>query len=273
MFESIFSLWPLALALIATGVVAGLLAGLLGVGGGIVIVPILYNVFSAIGVAEEVRMHLAVGTSLATIIPTSIRSLRSHARKGAVDWDLLKAWGPGLCVGVILGSVLAGFVDGKLLAGVFATVALIVALNMAFGRKDWRISDEPPRGPVRDAMTGAIGAVSAMMGIGGGTLGVPIMTLLGYSVQRAVATSSGLGLIISIPGAIGFMIAGLGDDQLPPASVGYVSLLGFILITPMTVLAAPLGVRWAHALPQKRLAQAFAFFLAVTALRMASSLF
>ena len=264
---------PLALGLLATGAIAGVLAGLLGVGGGIVIVPVLYNIFQSIGLEPSILMHLAVGTSLATIIPTSIRSLRSHAQKGAVDWALLRNWAPGLFIGVIIGSILAGYLESRVLAGVFALVAFLVALNMAFGRQDWRLGETIPSGPRGVVMTGGVGAFSAMMGIGGGTLGVPIMTLFGYPAQRAVATASGMGLIISIPGAIGFIVAGWNAPGLPPASLGYVSLVGFGLITPMTVLCAPLGVKLAHALPQKRLKQAFAVFLAITSIRMAAGLF
>lgn len=268
----IIELWPIALGLLATGLIAGILAGLFGVGGGIVIVPVLYNIFGAIDIAPEIRMHLAVGTSLATIIPTSIRSLKSHAAKGAVDWALLKRWAPGLFAGVLCGSFFAAHLNAQLLTGVFACVALLVACNMAFGKDHWRLGATIPTGAGGHLITSSIGALSAMMGIGGGTLGTPIMTLFGYPARKAVATASGMGLIISIPGTLGFMVSGWGVQNLPPASIGYVSLIGLLLITPMTVAAAPLGVAIAHAIPQKRLKQAFAFFLAIVALRMGASL-
>lgn len=261
-------LWPFILGLLATGLIAGVLAGLLGVGGGIVIVPVLFAMFQALGLEPAVQMHLAVGTSLATIIPTSIRSLRGHAKKGAVDWVILKSWSPGLFIGVIIGSILAGFVDSQSLILLFASVALAISMNMAFGNANWRLGQSAPQGLLAYVLSGSTGTISTMMGIGGGTLGVPLMTLFGVAAQRAVATASGFGLIISIPATIGFIISGWNADDLPAGSLGYVNLIGFALITPMTILTAPLGVWMAHALPKKRLIQLFAFFLAVTSLRM-----
>ena len=262
-----------AVVLLGTGLVAGFLAGLLGVGGGIVIVPVLFNLFDLLGFDESITIHLAVGTSLATIIPTSIRSLNAHAKKGAVDANVLKSWAPGMIVGVIVGAAIAGYVDSRALIAVFAVVALLVALHMAFGRDSWRFGDRLPRGASSLAMSGGVGAISTMMGIGGGTLGVPIMTLFGFPPARAVATASGFGLIISIPATMGFIWAGQGATHLPPGSFGYVNLIGVAIITPMTILAAPYGAHFAHALPKKRLKQAFAFFLALTSLRMFASLY
>ncbi|MEO0410491.1 MAG: sulfite exporter TauE/SafE family protein [Pseudomonadota bacterium] len=264
--------WPFVVGLLATGVIAGILAGLLGVGGGIVIVPVLFHMFAALGIDESVRMHLAVGTSLATIIPTSIRSLTAHARRGAVDWSILKSWGPGLLLGTLIGTALAGYLNAAALQGVFGVIALLVAINMAIGKPIERAQASAPKGPKGFGFAGVIGMFSAMMGIGGGTLGVPLLTYLGLAAQRAVATASGFGLIISIPGTIGFILSGLHIPGLPAASVGYVNAIGFGLITPMTVLSAPLGVAIAHALPKQRLKQAFALFLAITAIRMLADL-
>ena len=265
---SFATLWPFALGLVFSGVCAGVLAGLLGVGGGIVIVPVLYHVFTALGIDESVRMHLAVATSLAVIIPTSIRSLRAHAKRKAVDFDLLKRWAPTVFICTLIGSVLAGFASGKELTAIFATAALVVAAWLAFGKDEWRIAPSLPKGGGSVVLAGSIGGLSALMGIGGGTFAVPAMTLFGYPIHRAVATSSGLGLIISVPGTIGYIISGWGHAHLPPLSLGYVNLLGFALITPTTVLTAPWGVALAHALPRKRLIQAFALFLALTSIRM-----
>lgn len=267
------ALWPFALGLIASGVIAGTLAGLLGVGGGIVLVPVLYQVFSALGVDEAVRMHLAVGTSLATIIPTSIRSVRAHAKRGAVDFALLKSWAPALILGTLAGTAIAGAISGPALTGIFASLVLIVAANLAFGREEWRLGSALPKGAPAQALAASIGAISGLMGIGGGTFGVPAMTLFGYPIHRAVATSAGLGIIISIPGAIGFILSGWGKASLPPGSLGYVNLIGFALLTPTTVLMAPLGARLAHALPRKWLARAFALFLALTSAKMFWGLF
>ena len=257
-----------AAALLATGIFAGILAGLLGVGGGIVIVPVLYHMFTLLGVDEAVRMHMAVGTSLGTIIPTSIRSLRAHQKKGAVDFELLKRWALPMLVGVMVGTVLAAYIKGAVLTGVFATVALLVAFNMAFGKEEWRLGEDLPGRKGQGLIASVIGGVSAMMGIGGGTFGVTVMTLFARPIHQAVATSAGLGLIISVPGAIGFMISGFGIEARPPLSLGYVNLFGLALIVPATILAAPWGANLAHAISRKMLARAFAFFLLLTSLRM-----
>jgi uncharacterized membrane protein YfcA len=265
-------LWPLILALLAAGVVAGILAGLLGVGGGIVIVPVLFHIFTGLGIDEGVRMHLAVGTSLATIIPTSIRSLMSHAKRGAVDFDLLRLWAPAIFVGVLLGGALAAYSPGETLTLIFAVIALAVAFHMAFGKEEWRIADTMPAKWIQSTLGVILGALSTLMGIGGGTFGVTTMTLYGYPIHRAIATASGFGVIISIPGAITFIASGWGKEVLPSLSVGHVNLIGFALIAPMTVLTAPIGVRIAHSLPRKTLARAFAFFLGLTSVRMFWSL-
>ncbi len=251
-----------------TGVIAGILAGLLGVGGGIVIVPALYYAFSYLGIDIEIRMHLAVGTSLATIIPTSIRSSLAHNRRGGFDFELFRLWAPGIFIGALLGTWLANRVQFIFLTSVFATVALCVSLYMGFGSKDLRLSAEPPKGIGSAGLTGMIGILSAMMGIGGGTLSVPIMTLSGISIHRAVGTAAGLGMVIAIPGIIGFMIGGTDATGLPPFSVGYVNWLGFALIVPTTILAVPLGAHLAHALNPRPLRKAFAFFLGITAIKM-----
>ncbi len=251
-----------------TGIIAGVLAGLLGVGGGIVIVPVLYHVFSYLGIDAEIRMHLAVGTSLATIIPTSIRSSLAHHRKGSFDAALFKAWAPGIFVGVLFGTWLANQVEFVALTSVFAVVALFVSLYMGFGSSDLRLAAAPPTGIASGGLTGLIGILSAMMGIGGGTLSVPIMTLCGIPIHRAVGTAAGLGMVIAIPGVTGFMLGGAGAGGLPPFSVGYVNWLGFFLIVPTTLLSVPLGARLAHALDPRPLRTAFAVFLGITAVRM-----
>ncbi|MFZ1990036.1 MAG: sulfite exporter TauE/SafE family protein [Alphaproteobacteria bacterium] len=270
---SIATLWPFALGLLFSGLCAGVLAGLLGVGGGIVIVPVLYHVFTALGIDQSVRMKIAVATSFAVILPTAIRSLRSHAKRGAVDFALLRSWAAPLFIFTLVGTVLAGFASSQVLTGIFATAALVVAAHLAFGREEWRIGKELPKGVGKYALAGSIGGISAVMGIGGGTFAVPAMTLYGYPIHKAVATSSGLGIIISVPGIIGYIISGWHHPNLPPLSLGYVNLLGFLLITPTTVLTAPLGVAFAHALPRKRLIQAFALFLALTSIKMFMGLF
>lgn len=259
---------PFALTLLGAGIFAGVLAGLLGVGGGIVIVPVLYHLFTQLDLDTAIRMHLAVGTSLATIIPTAISSARSHHKKQAVDFDLLKSWGIAIAIGVVVGATLAAFLSGEALQSVFGIVALLVALNMAFGKQSWRLGAALPREPFRGLLGVFVGGFSSMMGIGGGTLSVPIMTLYNVPVHRAVGTASAIGLIIAVPGAISFMVSGWQAEGLPPFSVGYVSLLGFALIVPMTILSAPWGAKLAHALPVIWLKRAFAVFLFLTGVRM-----
>lgn len=257
-----------ALGLIIAGVVGGMVAGMLGVGGGIVIVPVLYHVLALMGVDPDIRMHIAVGTSLATIIPTSFSSARSHNAKGAVDWELLRRWVVPMVVGVVLGSALAGIARGQWLALFFALVALPVAAHLAFFSDRRQLSDHLPTGFGAWLLPAGIGGVSTMMGIGGGTVGVPTMTLCGVPIHRAVGTASAFGAIISIPGTIGAVIAGWNAAHLPPYSLGYVNLLGFILIAPASYFVAPFGAHIAHLTDVKRLRLLFAFFIAVTAARM-----
>ncbi|WP_027853010.1 sulfite exporter TauE/SafE family protein [Marinobacterium litorale] len=263
----------LAVALVVTGVIAGLMAGLLGVGGGIVIVPVLYHLFTLLGIDEAVRMHVAVGTSLATIIPTSIMSSRAHFKKGSLNPDLLKQLVPGVIIGVIIGAVASGYFSGKVLTAIFATIALLVALNMAFKKDGFNLADELP-GTLGTGVIGTfIGGISTLMGIGGGTLSVPILSAFKTPMHTAVGTGAALGLVISLPGAIGFLINGIGVDARPPLSIGYVNLIGLFLIIPATMKMAPVGAKIAHAINAKLLRQLFALFLAITSLRMFYGLF
>lgn len=258
----------LALGLVIAGVIGGLVAGMLGVGGGIVVVPILYHVLALLGVDESVRMHIAVGTSLATIIPTSFSSVTAHNKKGAVDWEQLRRWWIPMIVGVVAGSALAGFASGRALALVFVCVALPVAVHLALGGEDRRLSDHLPTGIGGLALPAFIGGISTMMGIGGGTVGVPAMTLCGVPIHRAVGTASAFGIIISIPGTIGAMIAGWHAHGLPSYSLGYVNLVGFALIAPASYFMAPVGAHFAHEMDRHKLRVTFAFFIALTAARM-----
>jgi len=258
----------LALGVAATGALAGILAGLLGVGGGIAIVPMLFYVFTMLGLDSGLVMPMAVATSLATILPTTLRSAFAHHRRGAVEMGLLRRWMPAMVAGVALGLFLADLGGGRLMLAVFAAVAMLFALNLAFGRESWRLAETPPAGPILPGIGFVIGTISAMMGIGAGTLGVTTMTLVGVPIRRAVATAAALGPVIALPGAIGFAVLGWDVPGRPPFSVGYINLLGVALIVPMSVATAPLGVRLAHAMDQRLLRRAFAAFLAVTALRM-----
>jgi uncharacterized membrane protein YfcA len=257
-----------ALGLVLAGIVGGLVAGMLGVGGGIVIVPVLYHVLATLGVDESIRMHVAVGTSLATIIPTSFSSVTAHNKKGAVDWELLRRWAIPMVVGVLAGSAIAGIVSGRTLALIFGVVAFPVAIHFAFSGDQRRLADHLPTGVGGLALPAFIGGISTMMGIGGGTVGVPAMTLCGIPIHRAVGTASAFGAIISIPGTVGSIVAGLHAQHLPPYSLGYVNLMGFLLIAPASYFVAPFGATVAHMTDVKNLRLLFALFIAITTARM-----
>lgn len=258
----------LVVGLLVAGAITGLLAGVFGVGGGAVIVPVLYELFRLQGVPEDIRMPLAVGTSLAVIIPTSIRSFRAHQRKGAVDMSILKVWALPVVIGVIGGSFVARYAPADLFKGVFVAVAGVSSIRLLFGRDSWRFGTELPGGLVMKAYGLLIGVLSSLMGIGGGQLSNLFMTFYGRPIHQAVATSSGLGVLISIPGAVGYVYAGWPHmGELPPFSLGYVSLIGMILLIPTSILAAPLGVTVAHRLSKKWLEKLFGIFLLLVCLR------
>ena len=258
----------LIVAMLITGGVGGILAGLLGVGGGIVIVPVLEAALTYLGVDEAIRMHVAVATSLATIIPTSIASSRAHHLRGAVDLELARRWAISVLLGAVAGTIIAARVHSDVLSVVFAVVAFVVALKMVLPLEGRTLAPEVPTGPLVSIIPTGIGAVSSMMGIGGGTLSVAILTMFNQPIHRAVGTAALFGLVISLPATIGFMVAGFGDPRLPPGSVGYVNLVGFALISPATFLAAPLGAAIAHRLSRRRLSLLFGLFLLVVAARM-----
>ncbi len=265
---SLFDLAALAAFLLVVGAVAGVLAGLLGVGGGIVIVPALFYVFTGLGHPDATLMHVCVATSLATIVLTSARSVHSHNKKGAVDWDMLKSWAPFIGIGAITGVVAADYLRSDSLMLVFGVMAMIVSLHMAFGRESWRLGDAPPEGAGKAGLAGGVGFMSVLMGIGGGTFGVPLLSLYNVAVHRAVATAAGFGLIIAIPSVIGFIISGWAAPDRPAFTLGYIHVPAFAIIVPMTVLCAPYGVKLAHSLNPRPLKLLFAFFLFVTALNM-----
>lgn len=252
----------------AAGAAGGLLAGLLGVGGGIVIVPALEVALAAAGVPADLRMHVAVGTSLASIVPTALSSSSAHRRRGAVDAAVARRWIPPIAVGAAAGAAAAAFASGAMLRLVFGSVALAVAVAML---------SRPARAPDGSATRAAaaprvlpagIGLVSALMGIGGGTLSVPLLARLGLPIHAAVGTSAWLGFWVAVPAAVGFALLGLGRDGLPPGSLGFVSLPGLAVLVPACVLAAPLGARIAHGLSRPGLRRAFGVFLLLVALRM-----
>ena len=256
------------LGLIVAGLAAGFVGGLFGIGGGIVIVPALYFVFTALGVDEAVRMHVAVGTSLSTIIATSWRSLSAHTKAGAVDFTVLRSWTPWISFGALLGAVAAGFANTEALLVIFGGGLLLIAAQMGLASPNWRVFSELPRGIARALIAGALGLLSAMMGIGGGAIGVTVMTLCGRPIHQAVATASGFGAAIAVPAAIGYAIVGWGHAGLPPWSLGFVNIAGFVFLALLTMITAPIGARLAHKLPQLTLKRAFAVVLAIIALNM-----
>src|SRR5210317_573787 len=258
----------LGVAMLATGAVAGVLAGLFGIGGGIVIVPVLETALGFVGVDPAIRMHLAVGTSLATIIPTSISSARAHHKRGAVNVEIVWRWAVFVLVGALLGAWIASQVHSNVLAIVFATLAFLVALKMLFLPESRNLTEEVPHGVLVPVIPTAIGCFSSMMGIGGGTFSVMTLTLFNEPIHRAVGTAALFGLVISLPGTIGFMLAGWQDPRLPPGSLGYVNVLGFLVIAPTTVLAAPVGAKIAHAFSAQRLNMLFGVFLGIASVRL-----
>lgn len=263
---------PLAIALVFAGGVTGILAGLFGVGGGAIIVPILYQTFLLLGVPDEVRMPLTVGTSLAVIIPTSIRSYLTHRARGAVDMRILRLWGPPIFFGVAAGSALAAFAPAWVFKSVFALIAGGNGIALLIGRKDWHVANEPSSWPMR-AIGFVIGLLSSLMGISGGMLSNLSLMMFGRTIHQAVATSSGLGVIIAIPGTVGYILAGLPKTALlPPLSLGFVSLIGFALLSPLSMMLAPVGARLAHAISRRGLEIAFGCYLVLMAARFAVNL-
>ncbi len=258
---------PMLLALAAAGIVAGIAAGLFGIGGGAIIVPVLYFLFEGMGYSET-AMHVAVSTSLATIILTSIRSVMAHHSHGAVDWQIIRSWAPWIVLGALVGMGVGGFLSKQVLLGIFGSLAFLLSAQLYFGRPTWKLAEDMPGGAVRAGLGTGIGALSALMGIGGGTFGVSVMTLCGRPIHRAVATAAGWGVAIGLPGAIAAVIVGWGVEGRPPFSLGYVNLAAFALIATFTVTMAPVGAKLAHRLNAARLKQMFAILLAVVAARM-----
>lgn len=258
---------PLVIAVIASGLLGGLVAGLLGVGGGIVIVPVLEFALGAAGVDPRITMNIAVATSMATIIPTAIVSSRAHTRRGSVDFGIVRAWAAPIVLGALLGSLAVARFEATVLAAIFGIAALAVAAKMLLPLEHVVVAQDVPRSWAGAWLPGAIGCLASLMGVGGGTLGVPVMTLCNIPIHRAVGTAALLGLWISVPATLGFLVA-RPDIPTPLSTVGYVNLVGFALIAPASVIMAPLGARLAHSLSRRHLSIAFGAFLLVVAARM-----
>jgi uncharacterized protein len=252
--------------LVLAGLAAGFLSGLLGVGGGGVLVPVLYEAFGVAGVPEYSRMHLALGTTLAVIAPTVLRSFAAHHARGAVDMAVVKRMGPWVFLGVALGIIVAKGASSEALRWVWVVFGSLLAIKMALGRDSWRLADSLPSPPWLEIAAFIIGIISTLMGIGGATFTVPLLTLHGHPLLQAVATATGIGPIIAIPGIVGYMLGGWGASGLPPYSLGYISL-GALLIAPLSVFAAPYGVKTAHGISKRKLEIAFAMFIATVVAR------
>ena len=262
---------PMIAMLAAIGAFAGVIAGLLGVGGGIVLVPAFFYAFGFLGYAGPQLMQVCLATSLATIVVTSLRSVASHHKKGAVDWTILRGWAPYIGVGAVIGVFTASALKSVTLQAIFGVLGMIVGLYLAFGKSHWRLGAEMPRGPKRAGLGGMIGFLSVLMGIGGGSFGVPLMTLYNTPIHRAVATAAGFGLIIALPSVLVFLF--LKMEGAPPLTVGAVNLPAFGLIVLMTMITTPWGVKLAHSMDPKPLKRVFAIFITIVALNMLRKVF
>ena len=272
----LLSYWPLMITLICVGAAAGLSSGLFGIGGGSVMVPVLFYAFLSLGVTEDVVMHCAVATSSAVIIFNAIRSVKSHHKHGAVDWDLLWPKNPFLSyalwigAGAFLAAIwLAPKLSGQALTLLFAVVAGLISLQFIFGRPDWTLRESVPGGAARPIVGGSVGILSSLMGIGGGSLTVPLMSICGVPIHRAIGTASGFGLAIALPATLGFVVSGWGAAGRPAFSLGYVNMLGVVVIAAVAFLTIPLGAKLAHGMSQKKLKMVFGICLLLVAANMA----
>jgi len=270
----------LAILLVAVGAFSGFLAGVFGIGGGAILVPVFYECFRLAGVPLEVRMPLCVGTSLAIIIPTSIRSYRAHRARGAIDRGILHAWWLPVLIGVLAGSVVARYAPERLFKVVFVMVAWFAAVRLLSARESWKFGDDLPKGPLMRVFGLFVGLLATLMGVGGGLFANLLMTFYGRPIHQGVATSSAIAVLVSIPGALGYIYAGwpaaahysdVAALQFPLA-LGYVSLIGALLVMPTSLLTAPFGVRVAHAMSKKTLERSYGAYLLIVGTRFAISL-
>lgn len=260
------------IGLLITGVIGGLIAGLFGVGGGIVIVPILFWIFTSLNFPNEILMHMAIGSSLATIIPTSISSARAHYHRGSIEIDIIKKWAPGIFLGAIIGGLSGKYFSVNELKYLFASIAFLVALNMFF-KEPLRLGNKFPKSRLLNIiMSSLIGLVSSLMGVGAGTLGVPALVALSVPIHKAIGTAAALGLFIAVPATLGLAFSGFNIPNRPPMSIGYVNLIAFFIMFPLTVFFAPVGVKLAHRINQRALKSIFGIFLIITSIKMLSSI-
>ena len=258
----------MGIMLLVIGGFAGVLAGLLGVGGGIVLVPSFFYAFQTLGYDGPQLMQMCLATSLATIIVTSLRSVLSHNKKGAVEWTILRHWTPGIVVGAVFGMLTAAALRSSTLQVVFGCLAIVIGIYMLFGRSGWRLRESMPGIAGTAVLSPMLGFGSVLMGIGGGSFGVPVMSLMNVPIHRAVATAAGFGVVIAVPSVIGFLFLEIAPAHRPPMTVGAVNLIAFALVVAMTLITTPWGVRLAHALDPGPLKRAFGVFLTLVALNM-----
>ena len=268
MLETLIGYWPFAFGLLVTGAVSGVCAGLLGIGGGAIMVPALATVLEVMGFGGDALQHVAVATSLAIIIPTGISSARSHHRRGAVDMRVLKLWAPVIFLATLVGGLSAGLYSGDVLRLVFGIMALFIAANIVLPFQQRLIGHLQGSAGVHRAFAALVGYLSALMGVGGGSLSVPTLAALGATMHQAVGTGAAIGVVIAVSGTIGFVVSGWTVAGLPPLSLGYVSLPALLLMGSMAALTAPLGAALAHRLAQKTLKGVFALFLVLVGLNM-----
>lgn len=259
---------PHAPFLVVIGAVAGFLAGLLGIGGGVVLVPALFFGFTWLGYEEQHVMHMAVATAFAVNVPTALSSVRAHWKKEAVRADIIKKIAPGILLGVFISTYLASRMSGEMMQGIFAVCVMVMALSMLIHPERIRIADHIPKQPW-PALSGTVmGGLATLMGIGGAIMTVPFMQIFGVSMHKAVGTASALGLTIAVPALVGYIFIGRDAANLPPFSFGYVNVMAWIIIIPVSVMAAPIGVALAHRLSVDRLRMVFSLYLVLVSLRM-----
>ena len=267
-WANIVGYWPFVLGMLATGVVSGVAAGLLGIGGGAVIVPALSTALLWMGFDSDVVQHVAVGTSLAIIIPTGIMSARAHQKRGALDMEVFKLWAPFIVAGTFIGGLMAGWYSGDVLRIVFAVMAFVIAANIVFSFQTKLMGHLHGSKPTHRAAALVVGYLSSLMGIGGGSLTVPTLVAFGQTMHKAVGTSAAIGVAIALSGTLGFLISGWGVTDLPPLSLGYINIVALVLVGAMAAACAPLGAALAHKLDQKTLKYVFAVFLVAVGLNM-----
>lgn len=267
-WATIIGYWPFVLGMLATGVVSGVAAGLLGIGGGAVIVPALSSALLWMGFDSDVVQHVAVGTSLAIIIPTGIMSARAHHKRGALDIEVFKLWAPFIVAGTFIGGLMAGWYSGDVLRIVFAVMAFVIAANIVFSFQTRLMGHLHGSKPTHRVAAFVVGYLSSLMGIGGGSLTVPTLVAFGQTMHKAVGTSAAIGVAIALSGTLGFLISGWGVSDLPPLSLGYINIVALVLVGAMAAVCAPLGAALAHRLDQKTLKYVFAIFLVAVGLNM-----